>query len=199
MWEATALNSARILKSTNSCSSVETWRTQTTGSMRLNFSGFQRKFFRNADDRSDATLELLNTTADRVTEPVAEFISRREFIGGSIASLGAWPTNLSRGRIELPLAADLDGYKLVRRLAIADVAVVERLGSSHEGRPIDLISIGRGSRAALIVGAPHANEPIGCATIIRLLAHLAQDRANAPSIGLADGTSYPPLISTASL
>jgi hypothetical protein len=51
------------------------------------------------------------------------------------------------------------------------------MGSSHEGRPIDLISIGRGARAALIVGAPHANEPIGCATIIRLLAQLARDRA----------------------
>lgn len=90
---------------------------------------------------------------------------------------------MSRENIELPLAADLDGHALLRCLAIADVAKVERLGSSREGRPIDLISIGRGSRAALIVGAPHANEPIGCATIIRLLTRLGQDRALREGLG----------------
>ena len=97
---------------------------------------------------------------------------------GSLAALATWPRlGMSRESIELPPAADLDGHALVRRLALADVAKVERLGSSREGRPIDLISVGRGSRAALIVGAPHANEPIGCATIIRLLTRLARDRA----------------------
>ncbi len=99
-------------------------------------------------------------------------------MGGSVATLATWPKlGKSQESIELPLAADLDGHALLRRLAIADVAKVERLGLSHEGRPIDLISVGRGSRAALIVGAPHANEPIGCATIIRLLTRLARDRA----------------------
>jgi hypothetical protein len=103
---------------------------------------------------------------------------------GSVAAFAAWPRlGMSQESIELPLAADLDGHALLRRLAIADVAKVERLGLSREGRPIDLISIGRGSRAALIVGAPHANEPIGCATIIRLLTRLARDRALREGLG----------------
>lgn len=107
----------------------------------------------------------------------SDSISRRRLIGAGVAALAIWP-RLGRGQdsIELPLSADLDGHALVRRRAIADVARVERLGSSREGRPIDLISVGRGSHAALIVGAPHANEPIGCATIVRLLTRLAQDR-----------------------
>lgn len=109
---------------------------------------------------------------------MSDFISRRGFMGGSVAALATWPRlGMSLESIELPPAADLDGHALLRRLAIADVAKVERLGSSREGRPIDLISVGRGSRAALIVGAPHANEPIGCATIIRLLTRLARDHA----------------------
>ncbi len=83
---------------------------------------------------------------------------------------------MSRESLELPLSSDLDGHALVRRLAMTHAAQVERLGSSRAGRPIDLISVGRGSRAALIVGAPHANEPIGCATIVRLLTRLAKDR-----------------------
>lgn len=56
-------------------------------------------------------------------------------------------------------------------------ARVERLGQSAGGRPIDLVSIGNGPRAALIVGAPHPNEPIGCLTIVRLIERLAGDRA----------------------
>lgn len=106
-----------------------------------------------------------------------ESMSRRAFMGAGVAALAAWPRlGLGRERLELPLSADLDGHALVRRLAMTHVAQVERLGSSRAGRPIDLISVGRGSRAALIVGAPHANEPIGCATIVRLLMRLARDR-----------------------
>jgi hypothetical protein len=98
-------------------------------------------------------------------------------MGAGVAALAAWPRlGMSRESLELSLSADLDGHALVRRLAMTHVAQVERLGLSRAGRPIDLISVGRGSRAALIVGAPHANEPIGCATIVRLLTRLAQDR-----------------------
>jgi hypothetical protein len=90
--------------------------------------------------------------------------------------MAAWP-RLSIGRedVQLPLSGDLDGHALVQRLGVVDTRV-ERLGLSRAGRPIDLISVGHGSRAALIVGAPHANEPIGCATIERLLTRLARDR-----------------------
>jgi hypothetical protein len=91
--------------------------------------------------------------------------------------LAAQPKFASSGEsIQLPLPEDLDGYALVKRLG-ADVARVERLGTSREGRPLDLVSVGRGSHDVLIVGAPHANEPIGCATIVRLLERLAGDRS----------------------
>lgn len=103
-------------------------------------------------------------------------LSRRGLLTG-LAALAAWPAFGGSGEgVELPLAADLEGRTLTRRLRIAGQARVERLGMSRAGRPIDLISIGRGSRAVLIVGAPHANEPIGCATIVRLLERLAHSR-----------------------
>ena len=52
---------------------------------------------------------------------------------------------------------------------------VRRIGFSRYGDPIDLISIGRGMRNALLVGTPHPNEPIGCLTIEFLIEHLQQD------------------------
>jgi len=36
--------------------------------------------------------------------------------------------------------------------------------------------VGQGTQSALIIGAPHPNEPIGCLTIVRMLARLAIDR-----------------------
>jgi hypothetical protein len=112
-------------------------------------------------------------------------VSRRAFIGAGVASLAAWPLiGMGEESTQLPLTRDLDGHALVRATGASDIAQVERLGVSRAGRPIDLVSVGRGPRAALIVGAPHANEPIGCATIMRLLARLARDRA------LRDGSGW---------
>lgn len=76
--------------------------------------------------------------------------------------------------LRLPLADELDATRLVRRVGLDGRARVERLGTSRAGRPIDLITVGDGSRTALIVGAPHPNEPTGCLTIERLLARLAR-------------------------
>jgi len=109
---------------------------------------------------------------------MSTLISRRRFVAGATgAALTTWPAfGWNEESAELPLSGDLDGHALVRRIGLAGAARVNRLGLSRMGRPIDLISVGSGARAALIVGAPHANEPIGCATIVRLLARLAQDR-----------------------
>jgi hypothetical protein len=114
-------------------------------------------------------------------------LSRRAVIASTVASVAAWPQlGMSRSDLQLPaagsdlqlpLAADLDGIALARRVGVTRFARVERLGVSRSGRPIDLICVGGGPRAALIVGAPHANEPIGCATIVRMLSRLAVDRA----------------------
>lgn len=60
--------------------------------------------------------------------------------------------------------------------SLGPLARVERLGASQGGNPIDLITIGRGTRSVLIVGAPHSNEPIGCLTIVRLIERLAADQ-----------------------
>lgn len=54
---------------------------------------------------------------------------------------------------------------------------VRRLGASRDGEDIELISIGKGSRSALVVGTPHPNEPIGCLTIEFLIELLRRDDA----------------------
>ena len=45
------------------------------------------------------------------------------------------------------------------------VASLEVVGRSSEGRPIELLTIGRGSKNALLLGVPHPNEPIGTLTL----------------------------------
>lgn len=45
------------------------------------------------------------------------------------------------------------------------LAQLQVIGTSTDGRPIELLTIGRGSRTALFLGAPHPNEPIGTLTL----------------------------------
>jgi len=45
------------------------------------------------------------------------------------------------------------------------VARLQVVGTSTEGRPIELLTIGHGSRTALLLGVPHPNEPIGTMTL----------------------------------
>jgi hypothetical protein len=74
-----------------------------------------------------------------------------------------------------PLAEELSASRLVDEMGLVGLARIENLGFSRNGRSIDLISVGDGPRAALIVGAPHPNEPTGCLTIRRLLARIAEE------------------------
>jgi hypothetical protein len=53
----------------------------------------------------------------------------------------------------------------------------ETVGRSSEGRPIDLLTVGRGRRRWLCVGAPHPNEPIGTLAIDFLARALCEDDA----------------------
>jgi hypothetical protein len=53
----------------------------------------------------------------------------------------------------------------------------ERVGASAEGRAIDLVTVGHGSRSALLVGVPHPNEPIGTLTALFLARLLCEDEA----------------------
>ncbi|CAL9276836.1 hypothetical protein SUDANB5_05357 [Streptomyces sp. SudanB5_2050] len=47
-------------------------------------------------------------------------------------------------------------------------ARLRRVGTSRAGTPLLLLSVGHGSRHALVVAGPHANEPVGGATVMRL-------------------------------
>jgi hypothetical protein len=54
---------------------------------------------------------------------------------------------------------------------------LETVGTSAEGRPIELLTIGDGRVPALLVGVPHPNEPIGTLTIEFLTNLLCEDDA----------------------
>ena len=75
--------------------------------------------------------------------------------------------------LSIPTADELQARDIVDRLGLTSRARVEQLGLSGNGRSIDMISVGEGDRSALIVGAPHPNEPTGCLTALRLLSRLA--------------------------
>ncbi|MER6349620.1 M14 family zinc carboxypeptidase [Streptomyces sp. NPDC001595] len=47
-------------------------------------------------------------------------------------------------------------------------ARLRRVGTSRAGTPLWLLSVGHGSRQTLVVAGPHANEPVGGATVLRL-------------------------------
>jgi Zinc carboxypeptidase len=53
---------------------------------------------------------------------------------------------------------------------------LQTVGHSNEGRPINLLTVGKGSRAALLIGAPHPNEPIGTLTLDFMARRLCEDR-----------------------
>lgn len=61
--------------------------------------------------------------------------------------------------------------------AYPEVVKVETAGYSREGRPILHLTIGRGSKNALMFGCPHPNEPIGAMTLEFLTRLLAEDEA----------------------
>ncbi|MFI5557680.1 M14 family zinc carboxypeptidase [Amycolatopsis japonica] len=61
---------------------------------------------------------------------------------------------------------------------------VRTIGASRQGEPLRLLSVGHGSRNALVVGGPHPNEPIGLLTVV----HLARVVAQAPE--LRDGIDF---------
>lgn len=74
------------------------------------------------------------------------------------------------------LTADsLTAEALADRAGLAGRVRVRHLGFSRAGRPIPLLSVGEGAYSALIVGAPHPNEPTGCLTVLAMLDRLARE------------------------
>ena len=67
----------------------------------------------------------------------------------------------------------IDELEASTRAAARDARVaITPLGFSRLGRPIEMISIGEGAHDALIVGVPHANEPLGAVTVERMISLL---------------------------
>ncbi|MER6326955.1 M14 family zinc carboxypeptidase [Streptomyces coelicoflavus] len=54
-------------------------------------------------------------------------------------------------------------------------ARLRRVGTSRAGHPLLLLSVGHGSRQVLVVAGPHANEPVGGATTLRLAERAVAD------------------------
>ena len=54
-------------------------------------------------------------------------------------------------------------------------ARLRRAGTSRAGNPLWLLSVGHGSRQALVVAGPHANEPVGGGTVLRLAERALSD------------------------
>src|SRR6185295_10653580 len=55
------------------------------------------------------------------------------------------------------------------------LVTLQTIGTSTEGRPIELLTIGSGKRKALFIGTPHPNEPIGTLTLEFLSRRLCED------------------------
>ncbi|WP_281689866.1 M14 family zinc carboxypeptidase [Pseudonocardia thermophila] len=87
-------------------------------------------------------------------------------------------------RAALARIPDLDRFPTVDemqaeldRLAAArpDLVELRRIGTSRLGEPLRMASIGGGDRDALVVGGPHANEPIGFLAVRELGRLLCSD------------------------
>lgn len=61
---------------------------------------------------------------------------------------------------------------------------MRQIGTSREGRALQVLSIGMGRRSVLVVGGPHPNEPVGYAAVM-FLADLVVGQAD-----LRDGVSW---------
>ena len=57
------------------------------------------------------------------------------------------------------------------------LARLETVGTSSEGRPIELLTVGHGATPVLLLGVPHPNEPIGTLTAEFLTRLLCEDDA----------------------
>ncbi|MER7707261.1 M14 family zinc carboxypeptidase [Kitasatospora sp. NPDC097605] len=72
-------------------------------------------------------------------------------------------------RVPMADEAVMELYALERQRP--DLCRVRRIGRSRQGRDMEVLSVGTGRRAALVVGGAHPNEPVGYATV-RCLAQL---------------------------
>lgn len=72
-------------------------------------------------------------------------------------------------------------------LSYPEICRLGRVGRSRAGRPLLMLTVGKGPRNVLVVAGPHANEAaVGGATALRLARDIARQRAR----GEDDGSSW---------
>lgn len=111
---------------------------------------------------------------------------------GSPTSAGADPVVLDlRSRLHA-----IEGFAAFPSVARIDTSLqalhahspastrIETIGSSRAGHPMAMLSVGKGTRHALVVAMPHPNEPIGALALLRLAELLTSDPALLAQLGL---------------
>ena len=78
---------------------------------------------------------------------------------------------------EFPTLDELQASSARLVAEFPQVAQLQVVGTSSEGRLIELLTIGQGRRNALFLGAPHPNEPIGILTL-EFLSRLLCERSD---------------------
>ncbi|MET9221256.1 M14 family zinc carboxypeptidase [Streptomyces sp. NPDC088197] len=82
------------------------------------------------------------------------------------------------------MTSDADAYPSVAEVAAAASAfaysrpvlsTLRVVGRSRQGRPLHLLTVGRGRRHILVVAGPHSDERVGPATALRLAHRVAAD------------------------
>jgi hypothetical protein len=71
-----------------------------------------------------------------------------------------------------PTVGELTARAGALAAAYPERATLRRIGVSRGGEPLTLLTVGRGPRDVLVVAGPHANEPVGGLTALRLAEHL---------------------------
>ena len=93
--------------------------------------------------------------------------------------------SLLRGVPDYPCFLTVDELEAATdELACAHAVRVTELGRSREGRPVRCLTVGAGERAAVALGAPHPNEPVGVMTVSYLAERLAAEPDLAAELGV---------------
>ena len=65
------------------------------------------------------------------------------------------------------------------------VTRLEEIGTSRAGQPLQMLTVGSGSRQAIVIGMPHPNEPVGTLAALRLAELLVRDTSLRERLGMA--------------
>ena len=76
---------------------------------------------------------------------------------------------------EFMTVAELSASSRDLARSFPQLVTLQTIGTSTEGRPIEMLTIGNGARKALLLGTPHPNEPIGTLTLEFLARRLCED------------------------